>query len=243
MTYRIRTIAIAFALAIAGALLTTLYVTNYKRHVQQGEESVPVFVASKDIPAGTTGAQIVARHLIAEHDIARRSVVPGAISDPDQVAKLVAVQPVYAGEQVTLRRFGTKAQQGLRAELTGTQRAIQVPGNENQLLVGTLKAGDRVDVVGNLKPDQGGPFSRIVLRNLRVLRVGGPGGAVAKVQGSQAEASVLLAVRDTQVQKLYFTLQNGDWALELRPPVDASDSPEVVETYDSVRSAGLRRAR
>jgi hypothetical protein len=54
---------------------------------------------------------------------------------------------------------------------------------------------------------------------------------------------VLIAVRDTQVQRLFFTLKNGDWALQLRPPVDASDSPEVIETYDTVRSAGLRRTR
>ena len=242
MTYRIRNIAIAFALAIAGALLTTLYVTNYKRHVQQGEESVQIYVAAKDIAPGTTGAQIVARHLVAGQDVARRSVVPGAIRDPDQVGRLVAVQPIYAGEQVTLRRFGTKAQQGLRADLTGNLRAIQVPGDPNQLLVGTLKAGDRVDVVGNFKPDQqGDPFARDTLRNLRVLRVS-PANAV-KVQGATESAWVLLAVRDTQAQKLFFTLQNGDWALQLRPAVEASDSPEVVETYDTVRSAGTRRTR
>jgi Flp pilus assembly protein CpaB len=243
MTYRIRNIAIAFALAIAGAILTTIYVTNYKRHVQQGEESVPVFVAAQDIPAGTTGAQIAARHLLTERDVAHRNVVPGAISDPSQVEKLVAVQPVYAGEQITLRRVGTKAQQGLRAELTGNQRAIQIPGDANQLLLGTLKPGDRVDVIANMKPDSGGSFSRIVLRNLRVLRTEAPAGAASKVQGPEASASVLLAVRDTQVQKLFFTLQNGAWSLQLRPPVDASDSPEVVETYDTVRSAGLRRTR
>jgi Flp pilus assembly protein CpaB len=241
MTYRVRNIAIAFALAIAGALLTTLYVTNYKRHVQQGAESVQVFVASKDIPVGTPGAQIVARHLVTGHDVARRSVVPGAISAPEQVEKLVATQATYAGEQVTLRRFGTKAEQGLRAQLTGNQRAIQIPGSDNQLLVGTLKTGDRVDVVANLKPDSGGPFSRIVLRNLRVLRASAPAGIKSSGSSTQG-SSVLLAVRDTQVQKLFFTVQNGNWALQLRPPVDASDSPEVVETYDSVRSAGLRRA-
>jgi Flp pilus assembly protein CpaB len=243
MTYRVRNIAIAFALAIAGALLTTLYVTNYKHNVQQAEKSVQVYVAAQDIPAGTAGAQVVAKHLVTAHDVARRNVVPGAISDPDQVAQLVAVQPTFAGEQVSLRRFGTKSQQGIRAELTGNQRAIQVPGDENQLLTGTLKAGDRVDVVGNLKPGEGEPFSRIVLRNLRVLRVGTPAAAASKLQGSQAEASVLLAVRDNQVQKLFFTIENGDWALQLRPPVDASDTPEVVENYDSVRSAGLRRTR
>ena len=47
MTYRIRNIGIAVALAIVAALLTTFYVTNYKRTVQQGEDMVPVYVAAQ----------------------------------------------------------------------------------------------------------------------------------------------------------------------------------------------------
>ena len=37
MTYRLRNIGIAIALAVVAALLTTFYVTNYKRSVQHGE--------------------------------------------------------------------------------------------------------------------------------------------------------------------------------------------------------------
>src|SRR6476620_6257494 len=51
MTYRLRNIGIAIALAVVAALLTTFYVTNYKRSVQHGESKVPVYVASRDIPA------------------------------------------------------------------------------------------------------------------------------------------------------------------------------------------------
>lgn len=34
MTYRIRTVVLAVGLALIGALLVTLYVANYKKHVQ-----------------------------------------------------------------------------------------------------------------------------------------------------------------------------------------------------------------
>ena len=56
MTYRVRNIVIAVVLAALAALMTSYYVTNYKRHVQQGEDHVKVYVASQDIPAGTAGA-------------------------------------------------------------------------------------------------------------------------------------------------------------------------------------------
>ena len=41
MTYRLRNIGIAIALAVVAALLTTFYVTNYKRSVQHGESRSP----------------------------------------------------------------------------------------------------------------------------------------------------------------------------------------------------------
>src|SRR5437667_2660 len=49
MTYRVRNIGIAVALAVVAALLTSFYVTNYKRHVQRGEDHVTVLVAKHDI--------------------------------------------------------------------------------------------------------------------------------------------------------------------------------------------------
>ena len=53
MNYRVKNIGIAVALAALAAILTSVYVVNYKRHVQNGEDKVPVYVAAKDIPAGT----------------------------------------------------------------------------------------------------------------------------------------------------------------------------------------------
>ena len=50
---------------------------------------------------------------------------------------------------------------------------------------------------------------------------------------------VLLAVTDTQVQKLWAAVKNTDWTLQLRPVVKASDSPESVETKKTLTEDGL----
>src|SRR5205085_470237 len=130
MTYRVRNIGIAVALAAVAALLTSFYVTNYKRHVQRGEEHVTVLVASHDIPAGTPGSDVA--HMLRTETVLRRNVVPGAISNPEQLSRHVATQKTFSGEQVTTQRFGTVAETGARAELTGTMRAFQIQGDENQ---------------------------------------------------------------------------------------------------------------
>jgi Flp pilus assembly protein CpaB len=242
MTYRVRNIAVAIALALIAALLVTFYVSNYKRNVQQGEADVQVFVAAKDIPAGISGAAAAKQHLLEPRSVARRTVVPGAISDPEQIARLVATQRVDAGEQVTLRRFGSATQRGLRGQIAGTMRAVQVAGDANQLLLGTLRTGDHVDVVASVTgTGDTGNAARIVLRDIAVLR--GPDSAPAeqRVAGSST-SNVLLAIRDTQVQRLFFVLKNAEWTLELRPATDAADSRhEVIETTNSVLGAGVRR--
>ena len=240
MTYRIRNVAIAIGLALVAMLLTLFYVVNYRRSVQHGQATVQVYVAAHNIQAGTAGSSIAHGSALKPVSVPRRNVVPGAISDPNQVASLVLTQPVYAGEQVTLRRFSDLHTEGVVGELKGNLRAVQLPGDPNQLLAGTLKAGDHVDVVANLSlgSNSNAHATRIVLRDLTVLQAPP---ATSITNGTTQQTSAILAVTDTQVQRLYFVMKNADWTLELRPAVDASDSSERLDTLQSVlTSGGLR---
>ncbi len=256
MTYRTRNIALALGLAAVAAFLTLFYVTNYKKSVRHQQANVPVLVAKADIPAGMLGSEVVAKHLLAQQQVPRTDVVQGAISSPEQISNLVATEPVYIGEQVTARRFGPQAATGVRATLTGTLRAVQVAGDQNQVLAGTLKEGDHVDLLASLKykvsdvlaggagsqSDVDRVASRIVLRDLRVLRVSGGPGVGGKLTSSPGNSQywAMLAVTDNQAQKLFFVIKNGEWALELRPVLHADDSPGSVETIESVLGDGLR---
>ncbi len=240
MTYRIRNIVVAVGLALMAMMLTLFYVTNYKRSVESGVSSVKVYVAARDVPAGVTGADLVGKHDLELADVPKKSVVPGAITRPEQIRDLVLSEPLYAGEQVTTRRFSDVAAEGIRAQLKGTMRAVQVAGDQNQLLSGTLQAGDRVDLVASLRvdPEKDARATRIVLRDLQVLGI--PSETVSASVGSDAEAAVILAVSDTQVQRLFYVLKNADWTLQLRPVIDPSDSSERLETVDSVLTRGLQ---
>ena len=262
MTYRVRNIVIAVVLAAMAALLTSFYVTNYKKQVQQGEELEQVWVAKTDIPTGTTGDEAV--KLLTSKSVASRSVVPGAISDPQQVADKIVSQPMYAGEQVTTRRFSTVSRQGIHGKLTGNLRAVQISGTPQQLLAGTLRVGDHVDVVASFtykltkqpgddsqnQNDDEFSATRIVLRDIEVLAVSSGNAASTKLaSGLQGSHGVILALTDAQENKLHFTRsfadsQQGDtWSLELRPPIDDTDSPESVETLTSVLRDGLSRSQ
>jgi Flp pilus assembly protein CpaB len=249
---------IAVALAAVAALLTSFYVTSYKRHVQSDETQVPVLVAKKDIAQGTSGSDASA--LLTTIKVPKRSVVPGAISSADQISGLVASEQTLEGEQVTTRRFSPVAEKGVRGQLKGNLRAFQVQGDPNQTLAGTLKDGDHIDVVASFKYHKSGSgsgdtffASRVVLRDLTVLQApNGPPVGTKLTSGLQNNYSVMLAVTDQQAQKLLFTMtqtggaggSNGSgWSLQLRPVLKAADSPESVTTLDTVLRDGLGSAQ
>jgi Flp pilus assembly protein CpaB len=236
MTYRLRNIAVAVGLALVAALLTTFYVANYKRHVRQSESTVKVYVAKRDVPQGTSGAELIKRHLMVTSDVTERTVVPGYVSSPEQVASLLTTQTIFAGEQITLRRFASHAQQGIRSQLHGTLRALSLPGTTDQLLAGTLKDGDHVDVLANLKTGSCATcFAvRVIARNLLVLHAPSTGPDPSKV--GSGNASAVLAVSDRREgQKVFFALQNAaGWTLQLRPVANATDTPYDVESGVSV---------
>jgi Flp pilus assembly protein CpaB len=239
MNYRVKNIGIAVALAALAAILTSVYVVNYKRHVQHGEGKVTVLVAARDIPAGTSGADVIDKKMLKQQTVPRKARIPGAISSPEQLSQYVATQDVYQGEQVSTRRFAPPKEQGIRAQIKGTQRAYQLPGNSDQLLAGTVQTGDHVDVVGTwgIKNPSGDDaiVSRVVLRNLLVLRApeGGGGSATVTSPGSTG-LSIQLRVTDAQSQKLIWIQKNGadngaGFYLILRPPTGSLDSSNTYQ--------------
>lgn len=262
MTYRVRNIVIAVVLAALAALMTSYYVTNYKRHVQQGEKHVQVYVASQDIPAGTAGTD--AMSMLKRKEVTKNAVAPGAIVKPEDIKTKIASQRIYSGEQVTVNRFATVSQSGVQGSLKGTLRAYEIAGTSNQTLAGILKPGDHVDVVANFRYKWVNQNSsnvtyaatKIVLRNLKVLRAPAAPGTASKLGGSfDAKYQIVLAVTDNQSQKLLFATHNSDqaqagggepgWWLELRPNLNPADSPGSIETLETMLRDGLspRQAR
>jgi Flp pilus assembly protein CpaB len=251
MAYRARNILIAVALAAVAALLTSFYVTSYKRHVQRGEDHVTVLVAKQDIPEGTTGEEAASK--LASEDVPRkvRDRIAGAITKPDQLTGLVATQKTLQGQVVSTRSFGTQAELGVRAQLKGTLRAFEVWGDSTQLLAGTLRSGDHVDFVGTLGSNPG--VSRVFVRNIKVLQAPAAPAVGTKLTSSIGQKSwTMLALTDNQTQKIQFLLNDSQsddnspkperWHLALRPVVADADSTDHVDTWYSVLTDGLTAA-
>ena len=170
LTYRVRNIGIAAALALLAAMFTFFYVSNYKRHVQQGEELVDVYVASHDISVGESGAEVAGG--LTHKRVARQAVVPGAISDPSQIQKLVATQPIFTGEQVEHQALPAGRGAGHPRPVAREPRALEVPGDGHQLLArarSTTATASTLSATGRSPRASRTHVSRVVLRDIKVL--------------------------------------------------------------------------
>ncbi len=238
LDYRTRNLGLAVLLGLLAVTLTLAYVHSYKNKVQSGAAPVTVFVASRDIAAGTPGSELVTGKALVAREVPTHDVVQGAISIRRQLAGLITSERIYAGEQVTTRRFTTAAAAGIRGDVTGTLRALAVPGDPQQLLAGVLQPGDRVDVVMaiHLRTPGGDEriASRVILRNIRVLSAPEAPTASAKIGGGGAPGmQAVLAVTDRQMQKLFIAMQH-DWSLAMRPFGRSADVPTPVDTSEGV---------
>jgi len=242
MTYRLRNILIALGLAVFAAILVSVYVTQYKNHVENGQSGAQVYVAARDIPGGTAGDELIDGKYLRKESVKRVDVVRGAITDTKQIASRYVTEPLYEGDQLSLSRFGEAGAEGARGQLTGAQRALEIDAKPAQVLAGSLKTGDHVDVVATWSAPEGGSHhvSKIVLRDILVLDAPTAGSSSSSVTGgASGTTTVQLRVTDTQATKLFFLAKNGEWSLALRPPVRAGDSSETLTDAKTIAAEGV----
>ncbi|HZP74043.1 MAG TPA: Flp pilus assembly protein CpaB [Gaiellaceae bacterium] len=228
LSYRTRNVLVAAALAILAVALTLIYTAHAKKNAQSSSAGpVPVLVATRDIPIGTAGSTLASRGWVVTKSYERSDVPEGAITNMNQVATLVAIQPTYKDELLVAARFGSTQQEGVLATLKGAYRIVQLPGDANQLLAGTLKQGNRVDVVGSWKVPETAENhdSAVLLRNLLVVTT-----PSKPSTGDNGATSVELRVTGAQAQRLFWLEKNADWSLLLRPSTDATDQHPTPTT-------------
>jgi Flp pilus assembly protein CpaB len=240
---RFRSLILPVGLAVLAAVLIGAYVVSYRDSVNNGADLVKVYVAAKDIPAGTGGSAVASGDYLKTQTVPRRAVVPGSVVSEASLNSQVVADPIYEGEQITLRQFAPKTQGGVYAKFSGQQRAIAVLGEPQQLLAGTLADGDHVDVVATARYHVGPSraTTKVVLRDLLVLKAP-DGDDVPADMGSGEKVTATLVMTDRQTQTMGWAMKMSSWFLALRPTDHPRDSEAELETLHSFLAKGLPRS-
>jgi Flp pilus assembly protein CpaB len=236
MNYSVRNIVIAGGLAVVAIIAVLLYTSNVRDKARQDTNRVQVLVAAKDIPAGTTGKQVIDQGLLVPKAIVQSDQVPGALTSTNAgLDNLVVSQTIYHGQQVPSAIFESPLTTGTSLQIRATERAISIPVNTDSGLIGTLHDGDHVDILLAYKGDNAGfSFTRPLLRNVVVLTAPDP---------KASDGHVLLKLSDSDSAKLLYATQFQSVYLIERPKTQAQDSPAALETSSTVLFDGLTPAQ
>jgi Flp pilus assembly protein CpaB len=227
----LRSFLVPGLLAVVAAALVLVAAGHSGPGSAKAAGTVSVWVATRDIAAGTSGSDAMRSLKLVQ--VPAGAVSAGAITARGQLADRIALTPVYKGDQVSVKRFAPLSDEGLSGGLRGTMRAVAVAGNAQQLLAGALHAGDRVDVVASLRDNATQvSYGRTVLRNLLVLQA--PSSTDSGVSSASSSYGATLRVSDAQAQTLFFVTQNGNWTLSLRPAVHAANSRGATSSVRSI---------
>lgn len=214
----------AVAAGLAGLTLL-VFVNRYKDDVSAGLAPSPVLTADRLIPRGTAGNEVIAGKHFEAAAVPTEKIQTGAVTSAAELRGKIAVRDVLPGEQIVAADFAL-AGDPIRSRLTKNERAVQIPIDKVHGLLGTLRAGDRVDILAafnaaNSATGSGTPLLEPLVRDVRVMSV--------------ATGSVILETTDRQGAKLAFAADNARLWFLLRPPVGATDSKSGPVSQESLR--------
>jgi Flp pilus assembly protein CpaB len=224
----------AVAAALAGIVLL-VFASQYKDSVQGGNAERNALVADRLIPKGTSGDLVVSGGLFRQTQVRDSDLETGAVADGSALAGRVATRDIYPGQQITSADFVAGADP-IRGQLKGTQRAIAIPLDASHGMIGQVRTGDHVDVLGGFNATNAAGAGRPEVRTLmaNVLVLSAPG---SDTSGKQANNSnITLRVSANDATRLAYASDNGKVWVVLRPPTGGTNPSASPATLESLLS-------
>jgi pilus assembly protein CpaB len=206
MKSRMVTLSLAVLTGAVAVAIVYLYVQRVEEQTTRGQDAVPVLVASENLPAQTTWADIVGSQLAEPRDIPERYVAPGALGSFEDLSRGVLAREVVAGEQLTSQAFAANAQTAFGLQFEAGTLVLSLPVERVRGVAGHVAPGSRLNAFETR--DQGG--TRLIARRVEVVEVqpaaeGDPAGLDAMVLAvTQPDAVELINAQEQA--SLWFTL-------------------------------------
>jgi pilus assembly protein CpaB len=210
---------VAVLIALAGTAMIVLYVQGIDERATEGQELVEVLVATEALEVGESVSEAQEAGKFDTREVRRTDVVDGALSSTSAISDLVAIGPIYPGEQLIAKKFGTlgdtqslvipEDMMAISVELTDFERVAGFvnPGNEVAVFATTLNA---VALLPDNSERKLPSYTRIVLTRNLVLGVGTTSVTSRTTQTEDGETAteevartiLTIAVTQEQAEKL-----------------------------------------
>lgn len=232
MQRRVIAAVAAVVLAGIGAVLLYTYVSTADARAMASMETTEVLVATKAIPAGTSGADLTP--FVELKQLPKVAVGPNALTNTSSVTELVTASDVQAGEQLLLSRFA-------EPNVTSTGE-VDAPSDLQQFtvqlgpqrVIGTnLKPGDKVALFISIEENQVA-LTKLAFRDVLVTRIqGAPSTDDQANAAPSSEVLVTLAVSPKDSAQIVWGAEFGKLYLALEPK-DGDHSATMIVKVKTV---------
>jgi Flp pilus assembly protein CpaB len=252
-------VVIGVILFIAGSAIAYASVQGAKKSSGSASTEAPVnitaVVAKSDIPAGTTGQEMISKNLVALQPIPSKSFLATDLTSLQGLTDEVLSTQVLKGHAVS------------STQLSASTASISIPQNEDAMSVSVAGAGDlagylqpgiHVDIYANItRTSSGGPplpatanipvpCTELAMANIEVLDVSQTSPSLANTKGATPNTpaagrsvpgseTLLLALTPGQARTLSFLSQNE--SISVVQPQQGAVPPAVGECIGSGQSA------
>lgn len=212
-------LVLAAVIAAFGTLLVFLYVQSADSRARENLDTVDVLVASQDIEAGETVNDASGKFEM--RPVPRDQLLDGYQTSLEALDGLVAITPIYAGEQVVARKWGGSA------DVTSSVLAIpkgrvaaSVQLSDPARVAGFVNPGSEVAIL--LAVDEG-RYTRTLLQTVTVLGVGSSSTVTQTKTTKEGDATtesipqtlMTVAVTQREAEKLLWGAQFGELSFAL----------------------------
>ncbi len=222
MNYTLRNLVVAGLLMLMGIVAVISFIRGERQDLSRGKQEVTVYVAAKDIPAGTPADELESGGYLDTKDVLREDAPPNAIGKLSALKDLVSNDPVYAGDYVTYTAFDKTAGLKPTAQIKGNERIFAIPVPAASDAAGMIRKGDHVDIMA--ASDSG--VTWMAARDIEIIETPDtlvPKGVEVEEAAPEADGDTKLYVikaTDREMSNIKIALANADddgLMLSLRP--------------------------
>jgi len=198
MRSKILILVAAVVLGLLSAFFAARYLDSARSEIAAQAEPITVLVATRDVPTGTSAADIMSQGFVEERKVPRQYVAGGAISSPALIEGRVLAVPLTRGEQLTSARFKVAEEVGLSYAVPEGYVAISVPNSAARGVSGFISPGDHVMVIASFDSgDLKGAVTKTLISNARVLASGSETSQTVTQAGQTQTGGGLLNARSS----------------------------------------------
>jgi Flp pilus assembly protein CpaB len=231
--------AVAIVLALVAGIGVYAYASGADKRAQENASLVDALVADSAIAKGTTGSEVLQAGLVHTEKVAKGSVPPAIVVNPNDLVGKVAAAQIDSQQFITAQTFvsakdgtgGNFAQSIATEDLV----AVTVTVDADHGVANQIAPGDHVNIATTTIDAAGNPVTAYIMEKVKVLAVGAitlqqqATAPAAPTNGSApAPTSGVLTFEVTKAQALQVIAANSGSSkiyLVLLPPVTGAPTP------------------